>query len=105
MGTERVMRDENGFECPDYPNDCWRRMLTSAMFEHGESWADVVSCTLDDAELDRVFDPGFGSAEGTPFWLWTKRRVYFATEYDGSEDVKSVPLSPAAAVGESPEHI
>jgi len=95
----------NGIEMPHYPLDCWRRMITSAMIEHGETWADVRDCTLDDTELDRLFNPGFGSAEGTPFWLWTDRRVYFATEYDGSEDVGSVPISRAAARQERPEHI
>lgn len=72
----------------------WRAELTGALGFHGETWNDVVACTLAAEELDVVFDDGFGEAEGKPFTLWTKQRVYFPTEYDGSESVRSVPREP-----------
>lgn len=64
------------------------------MHEQKETWRDVEACTMTDAELSALFDAGFGSAEGKPFTLWTKRRVYFPVEYDGSETVRSVARNP-----------
>lgn len=74
-------------------NTTWRKELTEAMQEHGESWADVASHTLS-ADLDTVFDSGYGHAEGVPFTLWTTRRVYFPVVYDGREWVESVARDP-----------
>ena len=85
----------------------WRELLTEAMEYHSESWDDVVKVVFgqvhthymdddkpEEASLDREFDDGYGTAEGGPFTLWTQDRVYFPTEYDGSESVGSVPRNP-----------
>lgn len=72
----------------------WRRDITSALGLNGETWDDVVGCTLDDAGLDREFYGGYGLIEGAPFTLWTKRRVYFPASYDGLEWVSSVSRKP-----------
>lgn len=72
----------------------WREMITWEMHDREDNWANAVHCTLSDDELDVAFDSGFGGPEGKPFLLWTKDRVYFPAEYDGSESVESVPRNP-----------
>lgn len=68
----------------------WRKGITQALNEKGESWEDVEYCTLSDAELDEEFYDGCGRANGTPFTVWTENRVYFPVEYAGEEWVDSV---------------
>lgn len=80
----------------------WRREITERMEQNGETWADLVACTLADADLDREFHDDFGACEGRPFTLWTKRRVYFPVVYDGAEWVRSVPRDPC---GEMTRHV
>ena len=80
----------------------WREIITSELGDTGESWADVVSCTLTEQELDVEFDAGFGGTEGKPFTLWTAKRVYFPTEYDGAEWAGSAARDPD---GQPTEHI
>jgi hypothetical protein len=80
----------------------WREQIEIEMRRHGETWADVAGCTLDDAELDRRFDHGLGSVNGAPFTLWTTARVYFPGCYDGGEWAASVPRHPC---GEATEHV
>lgn len=80
----------------------WREEISAEMEKHGETWADVLACTLTDAELDRRFYAGFGGTNGTPFTLWTARRVYFPACYDGGEWAASVPRHPC---GEATEHV
>ena len=72
----------------------WEKEITIEMANHGETWLDVESCTLTEPQLETVFDCGYGSAEGAPFTVWTKNRVYFPLEYDGSEAVGSVSRHP-----------
>lgn len=72
----------------------WRKLIEQAFKATKESWADVESCTLSEAELDVEFDDGYGGSEGKPFTLWTHKRVYFPTVYDGSEWVSSVRRHP-----------
>lgn len=74
--------------------DTWRELITEAMSAHGESFQNVVSCTLTEAQLDEEFDAGHGSTEGSPFTLWTANRVYFPICYDGAEWVGSVSRNP-----------
>jgi len=73
-------------------NTTWRKELAGAMGDHKESWGDIVGQTK--FNPDREFDPGYGSAEGEAFTIWTDKRVYFPLEYDGSEWVSSVPRNP-----------
>lgn len=68
----------------------WRKLILINMLRGEDTWDDVVSVTLSDKDLDEVFDCSFGTAEGKPFTLWTESRVYFPTEYDGSEGCASV---------------
>ena len=77
----------------------WRTLISLCMEEegHGETMADIISCTLDEKGLDRNFSASYGSTEGRPFTAWTTRRVYFPVCYDGSEWVASVPRDPCDA--------
>ncbi len=72
----------------------WRQLIEEEMRRHGETFEDVVSCTLSEEELDEKFNDGFGTEEGVPFSLWTHKRVYFPVVYDGSEWTTSVSRHP-----------
>jgi len=67
----------------------WRNLIA-------ESAGDdvIISCTLDEIELDRPFDDGFGSANGKPFTAWSEIYVYFPVCYDGCEFVGRAPRNP-----------
>lgn len=66
-------------------------MISRELARHSECWDDVVSVTLSDMELDVEINASHGdAAEGKPFTLWTKRRVYFPTEWDGYDGCSSV---------------
>ena len=86
-----------------YISMTWHRALSFQFESNGESWGDVEWKTISDEELMREFDGGYGSLEGEPFILWTKKRVYFSCQYDGSEYVQSVPRNPDPS--EEPSHI
>lgn len=73
---------------------CWRQQLTEALQENGETWLDIVSNTMSEVEMDAMFYPGFGGADGCPFTVWTHGYVYFPASYDGAELVASVPRNP-----------
>lgn len=80
----------------------WRKEIFDALTEHGETWSDVESMMLSDAQLDKEFDSDFGCKKGEAFTVWTKRRVYFPTEYDAAEWVASVSRHPD---GKATDHI
>jgi len=80
----------------------WLEMIDEEMNQHDDVWNDFISCTLTIPELVIPFDSGFGNPNGKPFTLWTKKRVYFPTEYDGSENVDSVSRDPD---GVSTQHL
>jgi hypothetical protein len=80
----------------------WRKMLTEVMNAHGDTMADVVAVNPVGIDLDKEFDDGFGATEGEPFYIWTKRRIYFSKEYDGAESVGSLPRRPTQK--ETPFH-
>jgi hypothetical protein len=72
----------------------WKIEILEAMAEFGETFDDAESCTLSDKELTKEFYSDHGGTEGTPFTLWTEKRVYFPVVYDGAEWVGSVPRNP-----------
>lgn len=80
----------------------WRQLIDEEMRRYGESFDDVVACTLSDEQLDREFYTSYGSTAGDPFTLWTRERVYFPARYDGAEWVASVSRHPN---GEPTEHV
>ena len=75
-------------------NVTWRELLQQAFDSHGDSFAQIESSTMTDAQMDTKFDNGYGAPEGCEFTVWTVRRVYFPTEYDGAEGVASVSRNP-----------
>ena len=75
-------------------DDTWRKLIGEALEAAKETWTDVVSNTLSDAELDVQFGSGYGGTEGKPFTMWTAKRVYFPVCYDGAEWVASVSREP-----------
>ena len=72
----------------------WKELIQEEMKQQGETFEDVVECTLNDKELVVEFDSGYGGSEGAPFTLWTTHRVYFPVVYDGAEWVGSVSRNP-----------
>jgi hypothetical protein len=80
----------------------WRELIQEEMEKQNETFDDVVHSTLSEDELSKLFSIGYGWINGTPFTLWTKNRVYFPAEYDGSEFVGSAPRNPC---NEKTKHI
>lgn len=72
----------------------WKEQILKGMNVVGETFQDVVSCTLTDEELLKKFDDDYGPKEGLAFTLWTSNRVYFPVVYDGAEWVESVSRDP-----------
>jgi hypothetical protein len=72
----------------------WRAELNKALLAMIETWADIESNTMTDAEMDEEFYNGYGGHEGCAFTVWTHKRVYFPAGYDGSEWVESVARHP-----------
>lgn len=75
----------------------WRELLTSALCEHGETWADVEFNTLSSWQLDREFDRECERGGGEPFTMWTDKRIYFpiVRSRDCVTCVGSVPREPS----------
>ncbi len=72
----------------------WKDAITEDLAVYGETWTDVEAHTLTSEQLVAEFDSGWGGTEGEPFTVWSKRRVYFPVQYDGSEWVDSVSRDP-----------
>ena len=72
----------------------WKTMLEKALKKNGESWSDVVANTMNENEMLKEFDNGFGEIKGCPFTVWTRASVYFPVCYDGSEWVGRVSRNP-----------
>lgn len=45
-------------------------------------------------KIDQEYDSGYGGADCFPLYAWTKSRVFFISEYDGSTCVSYVPRNP-----------
>lgn len=58
------------------------------------------SGSLEDVKelINYDFDSGYGGVEGFSFTAWTKDRIYFPAQYDGSEWIASVPRNPCDEV-------
>lgn len=72
----------------------WKTLIGHEMGLQGETFEDVVECTLTEEEFLVEFDDSYGISEGKPFTLWTTNRVYFPVVYDGAEWVESVSRNP-----------
>jgi hypothetical protein len=67
----------------------WRIELAKAM---GGNDDRLIYTTLTEEEYDKLFDPGYGGAEGPEFTAWGEKYVYFPCVYDGSEWVGYAPV-------------
>lgn len=45
-------------------------------------------------KLDQEYNDGYGGADCFPMYAWSKSRVYFIHEYDGSTSLSSEPRNP-----------
>ena len=73
----------------------WRESIKREMSFHADHFDDIISEVSDiSGWMDVEFDESYGIKEGPSFTLWTKKRVYFPVQYDGSEWVGSVPRDP-----------
>jgi hypothetical protein len=72
----------------------WRELLVLGMEGRNDSFDNIVSNTMTDAEMDKKFDNGYGVSQGCSFTVWTKSAVYFPLVYDGAEWVGSVSRNP-----------
>ncbi len=70
----------------------WRKLITEVLADNEKF--DDLTISIDDGELDREFDNGYGGSNGAPFTAWSKDRVFFPLVYDGAEWVGSVPRNP-----------
>jgi hypothetical protein len=80
----------------------WKEQILKEMKNVGETFQDVVFCTLTDEQLLKEFYSGYGLSQGLAFTLWTSNRVYFPAVYDGAEWVCSVSRNPD---GKPTEHV
>ena len=80
----------------------WRELLITDFMWNQESWSNIESMTLTREQLDNAFNCSWGGIHGSPFTVWTKKRVYFPACYDGSEWIESVSRHPD---GNATEHI
>jgi len=72
----------------------WKKELSKAFQENGDSWDNVEHNTMSEEEMDKEFDPCYGFKKGIPFTVWTKDYVYFPVFYDGDEWVGKVSRNP-----------
>lgn len=70
----------------------WRELITDGLRD-GDTFESLI-ISIDEGELDREFDNGYGLPEGAPFTAWSDSWVYFPEEYDGAEHVGSAPRNP-----------
>jgi len=80
----------------------WRKELKKVMSENSDDLDNMVTIHPSDLDLDREFDAGYGGSEGKPFYLWTKKYVYFPIVHDGAEWIGYVPRNPSTA--DKPSH-
>jgi len=71
----------------------WKRLIDEERAERGDD-SETVKVAPNESVLSVEFSDGYGSAEGPPFTLWTRKRAYFPVVYDGAEWVGSVPRDP-----------
>lgn len=71
----------------------WRELIIECLEKTRDKF-EHLQFVIDEGELDRKFDNGFGGEEGAPFTAWSKDFVYFPICYDGSEWVGYAPRNP-----------
>lgn len=82
----------------------WREELQKHFKITGDSFDNII-INISDEELDREFNGGYGSSEGTSFQAWSDHYTYFNYEYDGSDFILRVPRHPPGYIDEQMEKI
>ena len=75
----------------------WPKLIGRRMTENNESLDDIISFKTKSNQEDWLnisFKNSFGSHEGLPFVIWTKKFIYFNAVYDGLTWVESIPRNP-----------
>ena len=72
----------------------WHKMISQVLENNGESWDDVESNTMSEEDMLEEFNDEYGSVNGCPFTIWTKKSVYFPVCYNGAEWVDHVSRNP-----------
>lgn len=72
----------------------WKTMLEDALKANRESWSDIESNTMSEADMDKQFNSDFGGVGGCAFTVWTTASVYFPVIYDGATWVGRVSRHP-----------
>lgn len=72
----------------------WKELIERQMESSGESFSDIIYCTLSIEELSETFECDYGCENGKPFFAWTEKYIYFPLAYDGYQFVRHVPRSP-----------
>ena len=70
-----------------------RELIREEIDAQKETWDDVITSTIRDDQLDVSFS-AIGGDEGSPFTVWTSRRVYFLVHSSGCPGCESVPRHP-----------
>ena len=73
--------------------ETWGKMLKESFESNKEDYSKMIT-TLNNDELNKAFDTGYGGSEGSPFTAWGEKYVYFPIVYDGSEWVGYAPRNP-----------
>lgn len=71
----------------------WRELIEQECKNNYDNFDSLV-ITIENGELDREFNPGFGGTGGAPFTAWSDSFVYFPICYDGAEWCGSAPRNP-----------
>ncbi len=76
-------------------NVSWRELIAREMHNKNDSFDNIeFSISREENWLDLEFSTGYGA----PFTLWTKTRVYFPVQHDGSEWCGSAPRNPCEEI-------
>ena len=65
----------------------WNELLRTEMERHGDQWGSIVKTSVKHVNLD-------AQATWSPFYVWTKNRVYFPEKMSKILRVTSVPRNP-----------
>lgn len=74
---------------PDYGDHA-----LNAAARNRENWMRVLSWSEAAPMLDYEFDDGYGAPECQAITAWSKNKVFFVAQYDGSTSLHYVPRNP-----------
>jgi hypothetical protein len=75
----------------------WRKEFEEAFKTTGDSFERLI-IAIEPGGLDKEFDSGYGSTNGSCFTAWSDNYVYFPACYDGAEWIEYVFRNPCNQV-------